>query len=105
MASPPRELTGALSGTPAAIDTHVFLPSCVFHACGLMSSIRSPLAETYAVSSSNRDASICVILHHAEIPGGVMLLQFAPPSRVIHTRPSSVPDQIVVVFLYEAATA
>ena len=97
--------TGTSSGKPALIGCHDLPPSWVRNAYGFMSSMRMRFTATYAVSSSNRDASICAILLHGVKPGGVMFDQFAPPSRVIHTRPSSVPAQIVRIFLNDAATA
>ena len=67
--------------------------------------MRKRLTEAYAVSSSKCEAASCVTLLHAVISGGVIFFQFAPPSRVIHSNPSSVPAQIESTFLKEGASA
>ena len=67
--------------------------------------MRKRLTDAYAVCSSKCDAEICVTLLHAVNLVGVMLFQFLPPSRVIQSKPSSVPAQRVVRLLNDGASA
>src|SRR5690606_11611744 len=49
------------------------------------------------------DASTRLMRANSGVPGGVTFVQFAPPSRVTCTRPSSEPTQIVPASWYDGA--
>src|ERR1017187_9226640 len=84
---------------PVTIFVHVFPKSFVLYAYGATSSILLRLAATYTVPASNGDGATMPILDHSFWgycfnSGGVTSVHVVPLSRVIWTRPSSVPTQM-----------
>ena len=79
---------------PFTILVHVRPKSRVRKMYGDLSSSSGRRTETYAVPTSNADASIWLTRPNSGMSLGVTFAHVAPPSRVRCTSPSSEPVQI-----------